>query len=38
VADTSHYGVVELDRDNNVLSFQEKPDPNEAMSTLATKP
>jgi mannose-1-phosphate guanylyltransferase len=35
VADTSQYGVVELDRDNNILSFQEKPEPNEAISTLA---
>jgi mannose-1-phosphate guanylyltransferase len=35
-ADTSKYGVVELDRDNIVLVFQEKPDPNEAISTRLT--
>src|SRR4051812_15930721 len=32
VADTSGYGVVELDADKNVLSFQEKPSPHEAVS------
>jgi NDP-sugar pyrophosphorylase family protein len=35
-ADTSKYGVVELDHDNIVLVFQEKPDPIEAISTRLT--
>jgi mannose-1-phosphate guanylyltransferase len=35
VADTSHYGVVELDSERSVVSFQEKPDPDEAISNLA---
>jgi len=35
VADTSHFGVVELDYEQNVVGFQEKPDPSEAMSDLA---
>ncbi len=35
VADTSEYGVVELDSEKNVLSFQEKPDPRESVSNLA---
>ncbi|HZC19031.1 MAG TPA: NDP-sugar synthase, partial [Rubrobacteraceae bacterium] len=35
VEDTSGYGVVELDAEKNVLSFQEKPDPHEAVSNLA---
>ncbi len=35
VFDTSEFGVVELDGDCNILGFQEKPDPTEAISTLA---
>ena len=35
VYDTSEFGVVELDADANILGFQEKPDPGEAISTLA---
>lgn len=35
VKDTSQYGVVELDHENNIRNFQEKPDPREAISTLA---
>jgi mannose-1-phosphate guanylyltransferase len=35
VADTSQYGVVELDSEQNIVGFQEKPDPKEAISTLA---
>jgi mannose-1-phosphate guanylyltransferase len=35
VEDTRQYGVVELDAENNVASFQEKPDPEEAVSNLA---
>jgi mannose-1-phosphate guanylyltransferase len=35
VSDTSQYGVVELDGDGAILAFQEKPDPKEAISTLA---
>jgi mannose-1-phosphate guanylyltransferase len=35
VEDTSQYGVVELDYEKNILNFQEKPDPTEAISTLA---
>ncbi len=35
VYDTSEFGVVELDGNDNILGFQEKPDPGEAISTLA---
>lgn len=35
VADTSQYGVVELNQGCNITAFQEKPDPREAISTLA---
>ena len=35
VYDTSEFGVVEVDRAGNILGFQEKPDPGEAISTLA---
>jgi mannose-1-phosphate guanylyltransferase len=35
VADTSRYGVVELDSQQNLVGFQEKPDPSEARSNLA---
>ncbi len=35
VADTSQYGVVELDSKQNIVSFQEKPDPDQAISNLA---
>jgi mannose-1-phosphate guanylyltransferase len=35
VADTSQYGVVELGSRHNIVSFQEKPDPAEAISNLA---
>lgn len=35
VFDTSEFGVVELDGDSNILGFQEKPDPSDAISTLA---
>lgn len=35
VNDTSEFGVVELDGDGNILGFQEKPDPEDAISTLA---
>jgi NDP-sugar pyrophosphorylase family protein len=35
VTDTSQYGVVELDSRQNILSFQEKPDPLDAISNLA---
>ena len=35
VADTSQYGVVELDSEQKVVSFQEKPHPIEAISNLA---
>ncbi len=35
VYDTSEFGVVELDEGNNIRGFQEKPDPEEAVSTLA---
>jgi mannose-1-phosphate guanylyltransferase len=35
VVDTSRYGVVELDADDTVLRFQEKPEPEEAVSNLA---
>lgn len=35
VYDTSEFGVVEIDADGDILGFQEKPDPQEAISTLA---
>ena len=35
VTDTSQYGVVELDSEQNIVGFQEKPDPGEAVSNLA---
>jgi NDP-sugar pyrophosphorylase family protein len=35
VYDTSEFGVVEIDEGGNILGFQEKPDPKEAISTLA---
>src|SRR3712207_6646355 len=35
VYDTSEFGVVEVDAEGNILGFQEKPDPKEAISTLA---
>jgi mannose-1-phosphate guanylyltransferase len=35
VYDTSEFGVVEIDEEDNILGFQEKPDPKEAISTLA---
>jgi len=35
VSDTSEFGVVELDGDDNILGFQEKPQPEDAISTLA---
>jgi mannose-1-phosphate guanylyltransferase len=35
VYDTSEFGVVEVDGEGNILGFQEKPDPGEAISTLA---
>lgn len=35
VADTTEYGVVGLDPGNNIVSFQEKPDPRWAVSNLA---
>src|SRR5215218_8364895 len=35
VRDTSGFGVVEVDEEGNVVGFQEKPDPREAISTLA---
>src|SRR5829696_5176472 len=35
VADTSRYGVAELDAESNVLNFQEKPKAQEAVSNLA---
>jgi mannose-1-phosphate guanylyltransferase len=35
VADTSEYGVVELDSGHNIVGFQEKPDSSEALSNLA---
>ena len=35
VSDTSQYGVVEVDQECNIVNFQEKPDPAQAISTLA---
>ncbi len=35
VYDTSEFGVVEVDDDDNIQGFQEKPSPEEAISTLA---
>ena len=35
VADTSQYGVARLDRKQNIVSFQEKPHPDEAISNMA---
>jgi mannose-1-phosphate guanylyltransferase len=35
VADTSQYGVVKLDSAHNIVGFQEKPAPGEAVSNLA---
>ena len=35
VEDTSQYGVVALDSENNIQAFQEKPDPDDAISNLA---
>src|SRR5215211_5840829 len=35
VYDTSEFGVVEVSGEGNILGFQEKPDPEEAISTLA---
>jgi mannose-1-phosphate guanylyltransferase len=35
VFDTSEFGVVELDGDGNILGFKEKPNPADAISTLA---
>jgi mannose-1-phosphate guanylyltransferase len=35
VYDTSEFGVVDVDGEGNILGFQEKPDPEEAISTLA---
>lgn len=35
VFDTSEFGVVEIDEESNILGFQEKPVPEEAISTLA---
>jgi NDP-sugar pyrophosphorylase family protein len=35
VSDTSEFGVVEIDEEGNIMGFQEKPDPKEAISTLA---
>lgn len=37
IADTSEYGVVELDADANILRFQEKPKAREAISNLANR-
>jgi mannose-1-phosphate guanylyltransferase len=35
VYDTSEFGVVEIDEDSGILGFQEKPNPEQAISTLA---
>ena len=35
VFDTSEFGVVDIDEEDNIRGFQEKPDPKEAISTLA---
>ena len=35
VYDTSEFGVVDINGDSEILGFQEKPDPKEAISTLA---
>ena len=35
VYDTSEFGVVEVDEEGNIVGFQEKPAPEEAISTLA---
>jgi mannose-1-phosphate guanylyltransferase len=35
VHDTSGFGIVEVGEGGNILGFQEKPDPREALSTLA---
>lgn len=35
VSNTSEFGVVEIDEEGNILGFQEKPTPEEAISTLA---
>jgi NDP-sugar pyrophosphorylase family protein len=35
VYDTSEFGVVEIDEDSNIMGFQEKPNPEQAISTLA---
>ena len=35
VYDTSEFGVVEVDEEGNIQGFQEKPSPEEAISTLA---
>jgi NDP-sugar pyrophosphorylase family protein len=35
VYDTTEFGVVETDEESNILGFQEKPEPVEAISTLA---
>ncbi|MBV9455386.1 MAG: NDP-sugar synthase [Rubrobacter sp.] len=35
VEDTSEYGVAKLDAEKNILGFQEKPQPEEAISNLA---
>ncbi len=35
VYDTSDFGVVDVDEGSDILGFQEKPDPTEAISTLA---
>ncbi len=35
VSDTSQYGVVRLDGEGNIVAFQEKPHPKEAISNLA---
>ena len=35
VHDTSGFGVVEIDEEGDILGFQEKPEPREAVSTLA---